>query len=319
MVADRAAALATDGGSPSATIRLGPCVDAIMPGATSALMRAASERAPVNRKGVGVPSAAAAGSEAAARVAARMRRCWFGREAETKVKRVGSTRSAASSSASSCAQRKGYCAVCERESTTTGMPSSRQRSVLRQRSRKCEKLETQGTRTGRRGITISPAASASHMSSLRRISTGLAWCASSNSVTPSCFPKSTSCAAIISPARCSSRRASRRRMAGRRSARGAAGPSICLRRASISSVEASSCAPLVAPKASTVRTRSPPSRRFPPSSDTIGEACHEAGPPLGEVSATRRPWAASAAARMGAVSTATRGEKAAWYAGLAKW
>ena len=91
------------------------------------------------------------------------------------------------------------------------------------------------------------------------------------------------------------------------------------RRASISSVEASSCAPLVAPKASTVRTRSPPSRRFPPSSDTIGEACHEAGPPLGEVSATRRPWAASAAARMGAVSTATRGEKAAWYAGLAKW
>mmetsp|Transcript_1952 Transcript_1952/g.6489 ORF Transcript_1952/g.6489 Transcript_1952/m.6489 type:complete len:265 (+) Transcript_1952:458-1252(+) len=216
MVEERAAAAATGGGRPNATIRFGPCVDAIMPGASSTLMAAARPRDPVNRNGVGGASAEA-GSAAAAAVAARSSRCCAARSAEQKVKREGSKPCACSSACSSCAHRKGYCAVCERERTITGTPSSRLRQTFRHMSRKCEKLDTHGTSTTRRGICSWPACSDCHTKSFSRCSTALAWWASSISVTPSCLPKSSAWFATSAPACSPSIDASARRTADRRS------------------------------------------------------------------------------------------------------
>ena len=105
MVAESAAAVAMLGVSPSATIMLGPCVDAINPGLTVVLMRFASARAPVKRQGVGANKPAGKPAAASAASAAFMTRCCCSTVAEQKLKYAGSTPSACSSCASSAAQR----------------------------------------------------------------------------------------------------------------------------------------------------------------------------------------------------------------------
>ena len=104
------------------------CVEAISPGACEALMAAARLRAPVKSTGVGGASLMA-GSAAAAAAAACISRCWLCRSAEQKVKSAGSIPFFLSWAERRMAQRKGYCAVCERESTTTGTPISRLRQT----------------------------------------------------------------------------------------------------------------------------------------------------------------------------------------------
>mmetsp|Transcript_27321 Transcript_27321/g.83025 ORF Transcript_27321/g.83025 Transcript_27321/m.83025 type:complete len:211 (-) Transcript_27321:928-1560(-) len=74
MVEEAATAFAMGRERPSATMRFGPCVEAIMPGACLALIFAARPRAPVKRKGVSGASDAV-GSAAAAAAEVSIRSC----------------------------------------------------------------------------------------------------------------------------------------------------------------------------------------------------------------------------------------------------
>mmetsp|Transcript_13222 Transcript_13222/g.44824 ORF Transcript_13222/g.44824 Transcript_13222/m.44824 type:complete len:207 (-) Transcript_13222:145-765(-) len=177
-------------------------------------------------------------------------------------------------------QRNTCWVVLDRESTTTGTPSSRLRMDLRKRSRKLEKLDTHATKAGARHTSTSPAASASASASPRARSTWLASTASTISVTPSCLPKSIAWLATR-PAACgpsaSSKSASAARTATRRSRARAAKVCTCSMTRSTSLAVASMIAPFSRPKASTVAFRVPPVSASPRSNVTAGSLIHEAG------------------------------------------
>mmetsp|Transcript_19101 Transcript_19101/g.51356 ORF Transcript_19101/g.51356 Transcript_19101/m.51356 type:complete len:228 (+) Transcript_19101:1959-2642(+) len=217
------------------------------------------------------------------------RRCSW-RLADRNVTMPASMPRSPSSEHRRCVQRKQCCAVLERESTTTGTPSSTLRSTLRERSRKLEKFDTHATKAADLLMRTTPAFSSSRRASARRRSTAEASTVSTISVTPSCLPKSTAWLATSTAAHDepgASRSASRARTGPRMSAAGGVYVRTWSITASTCAGDASTRAPLVRPKASTVATCLPPPSTSPRRTVTIGSAVHaEVGSPRRSISVT---------------------------------
>mmetsp|Transcript_9128 Transcript_9128/g.11249 ORF Transcript_9128/g.11249 Transcript_9128/m.11249 type:complete len:258 (-) Transcript_9128:357-1130(-) len=123
-------------------------------------------------------------------------------------------------SRSSSVHRYECCVVLLRDRITMGTPHSKLRIVLRNKSKKFEKFDTQPTNAGVRFIRIFGAVSSSSSASFMRRSTSLAIVLSSNSVTPSNFQKSVIWFPIKKPAYFSRSVASISRISGRKSVYG---------------------------------------------------------------------------------------------------
>mmetsp|Transcript_16034 Transcript_16034/g.47168 ORF Transcript_16034/g.47168 Transcript_16034/m.47168 type:complete len:238 (+) Transcript_16034:1253-1966(+) len=122
---------------------------------------------------------------------ARQSSICFSRDTLAKDAYFVSTPWRAISSISNWYHRYGYWVVEPvLDSTTTGIPHSKLRSVFRDKSKKFEKFDTHATSTGALSMHRTPLSSSSNSWSTSRRSTSEASSASSISVTPSCFPKS---------------------------------------------------------------------------------------------------------------------------------